>query len=328
MENPSKRPTLKELAKAAGVSLASASYAVNGTGSVSPKTRAHVLKTAEEIGYQPNQLARAMKTGRSQVLGLILPDLTNPFFPNLALSIIQNARQHGYDVLLNDADGSQGREPHAIELMTHRGVDGIIWFPTVEYDVNLSLLRSPPIVILDRNFPSFDLILADYRQGGRLAAKHLIDLGHQRIGIVSGPRVAWSANERALAAEDYVKSHAELIWHVENDYSTDIESQVEQVLNEDVTAIIVGSDIIAVGLIRSLRRKGLRVPEDISVIGFDDIPWAELNTPTLSTIEMPIEDMAHAAVETVLKRIEDPDGKRYRIVFDVDLIQRESTSAI
>lgn len=323
---PGRRATLKEVAKAAGVSVASASYAINGTGSVGEQTREHVLAVAEKLGYRPNQNAKAMKTGRTGTIGLVLPDLTNPFFPALAQAVIQAARGHGYSVLLTDTEGEPEAERHAIDLLAGRGVDGLVWFPIADDGTLPPLADNIPAVVLDRALPGYDVIQADYVEGGRLAAEHLLSLGHRRIGVISGPHAASSARTRADAAVETIRRQGELAWHVPNAFALDLEPAVMAALDSDTaTAVIAGADLIAIGTVRHLQARGLSVPADVSVMGFDDIPWAQLNNPPLSTIEMPVEEMAVEAVETLLHRIAHRGEARRRVVFNVALVARGST---
>ncbi|MFY8093804.1 MAG: LacI family DNA-binding transcriptional regulator [Niveispirillum sp.] len=323
---PGHRATLKEVAKAAGVSVASASYAINGTGSVGEQTREHVLAVAARLGYRPNQNAKAMKTGRTGTIGLVLPDLTNPFFPALAQAVIQAARGHGYSVLLTDTEGEPEAERHAIDLLAGRGVDGLIWFPIADDRSLPPLADNIPAVVLDRALAGYDVIQADYAEGGRLAAEHLLSLGHRRIGVISGPHAASSARARAEAAIDAIRREGQLAWHVHNAFALDLEPAVTVALESNTaTAVIAGADLIAIGAVRHLQARGLSVPGDVSVMGFDDIPWAQLNNPPLSTIEMPVEEMAVEAVETLLHRIAHRGEARRRVVFNVALVARGST---
>ena len=320
-----RRATLKEVAKAAGVSLASASYAINGAGSVGEATREHILKVAAQLGYRPNQSAKAMKTGRTGAIGLIVPDLTNPFFPSLAQVVIQAARTAGYSVFLTDTEGSPEAEQQAVGLMVDHGVDGVIWFPIADDSPVGRLIEGVPTVVLDRNLPAYDVIQADYADGGRLAAEHLIAAGHTNIGVISGPYAASSARQRAEGAIATVRDKANLTWHVHNAFSLDLEPAVAAALEtRTATAVIAGADLIAIGAMRHIRSMGLSVPDDVSVIGFDDIPWAQLHTPALTTIDMPVEDMAVAAVETLVRRIAHRGEPRRRVVFNVELVARES----
>lgn len=328
-EDPPRRATLKEVAKAAGVSLASASYAINGAGSVGEATREHILKVAAELGYRPNQSAKAMKTGKTGAIGLILPDLTNPFFPSLAQVVIQAARAHGYSVFLTDTEGSAEEEQRAVNLLVDHGVDGVIWFPIADDGPVGRLIEGVPTVVLDRNLPGYDVIQADYADGGRLAAEHLLAAGHMNIGVISGPHAASSARQRAEAAISTVRERGNLVWHVHNAYSLDLEPEVAQALERrTATAVITGADLIAIGAMRHIRGMGLSVPDDVSVIGFDDIPWAQLHTPALTTIDMPVEDMAAAAVEALIRRMSARGEPRRRVVFNVELISRDSVRVL
>lgn len=326
---PGHRATLKEVAKEAGVSVASASYAINGTGSVGEQTREHVLAVAARLGYRPNQNAKAMKTGRTGTIGLVLPDLTNPFFPALAQAVIQAARGHGYSVLLTDTEGEHEAERHAIDLLAGRGVDGLVWFPIADDGTLPPLADSIPAVVLDRALPGYDVIQADYAEGGRLAAEHLLSLGHRRIGVISGPHAASSARTRADAALEAVRRQGQIAWHVHNAFALDLEPAVTAALDGGTaTAVIAGADLIAIGAIRHLQGRGLSVPGDVSVMGFDDIPWALLNSPPMSTIEMPVEEMAVEAVQTLLHRIAHRGEVLRRVVFNVSLVVRGSTGPV
>lgn len=320
-----KRPTLKDVAQAAGVSLATVSYALNNRGSVGQPTREHVLKIAGELGYMPNLSAKATRTGRSGAIGLILPDLTNPFFPSLAQIIIQTARNDGYSVLLTNTEGAPDAERQAALQLIERGVDGVIWFPIADVDTAGAVLGEIPTVVVDRSIPGYDMVHADYEEGGRLAAKYLIGKGHRRIGVIASPQVVLNCRQRSDGALAYIERYAELAWLVESEFTVDLDPEVVKAVTEGgATAIVAGADLIAIGAIRALRAAGKRVPEDVSVIGFDDIPWAQLNYPPLSSIAMPIEEMGEEAVAMLLRRIASPDDARRRVVFNVGLVERES----
>lgn len=324
-----KRVTLKEVANAAGVSLASASYAVNRNGSLGDESRAHILRISEELGYRQNMSAKATRTGKTGTIGLVIPDLTNPFFPNLAQSVVQRARQHGYSVFVTDTEGDEELEKQAIQVLSERGVDGIVWFPIRDVNTAGSLIADIPTMVVDRTLAGLESIQADYAGGGRLAVSHLIELGHRRIGVVCGPMETASMRERCEAAIVHIKAHAELAFTVENAFSTDLDSSVINAIDQkDATAVFVGADLIALGVMRHVQSTGRRIPDDLSVVGFDDIPWAQMCAPTLTTIEMPIEDMASEAVEGLLRRIESHADLRRRIILDVYLVERGSSAAI
>lgn len=320
-----KRPTLKEVARAAGVSLASASYAVNGTGSLGEATREHVLRIASKLGYRQNLNARAMRTGSTRALGLVLPDLNNPFFPALAQSVIQTARNYGYSVFVTDTEGSEELEAQSVRLLVEHGVDGIVWFPIGDKNTAGSLIEDVPTVVIDRSVSGIESIQADYTAGGRLAAEHLVNAGHRSIGVISGPTDILSMRERCNAAVSFIKQHAELAFQVTNGFSIDLEPKVKDAIkSRAATAVFVGADLIALGVMQYARAIGILVPEKLSIIGFDDIPWAQISQPPLTTVEIPVGDMAAEAVEAVLRKARDQGEPRRKIVFDMSLVERAS----
>lgn len=324
-----KRATLKDVAKAAGVSLASASYAVNKTGSLGEDTRTHILKIAEELGYRQNLSARATRTGRTGAIGFVVPDMTNPFFPSLAQSVVQRARQNGYSVFVTDSEGDPDQEIEVIRQLIGRGVDGIVWFPVNDENRLAKINADLPIIVIDRTISGFECVQADYADGGRLAAEHLLALGHQKIGVVAGPLDVKSMRDRCQSAEDIIKTKGQLAFSVENAFATELEKSVaDALISKKATAVFCGSDLIAIGVLRFARSAGLAVPGDLSIVGFDDIPWAEYCTPTLTTVEMPVDEMAAEAVDALLRKIDGESDSNRRVVFNVNLIVRESSGQV
>jgi LacI family transcriptional regulator len=303
----SRRPTLKDLAREAGVSLASASYAVNGNGSVGEQTRAHILAVAQRIGYRQNSAARAMKTGRSGTLALLVPDLANPFFPALAQAVFRAARGAGYTMFLIDTEGNEALEQAALAKAVDLGVDGIAWFPIRDKDTSDGVLARTPVVVLDRTVSGYAAIAVDYLDAGRIAARHLLDAGHRRIGIISGPTDIASMRDRCDSAEALIRAEGALAFRVANAFSTDLEPHAQAALTGGgATAVFAAADVIAIGSLRHAQASGLRVPEDISILGFDDIPLAEQSVPPLSTIELPVEDIAQRTIAELAEQINRP----------------------
>ena len=302
--SPTRRPTLKDLAREAGVSLASASYAVNGNGSVGEQTRAHLLAVAQRIGYRQNVAARAMKTGRSGTLALVLPDLTNPFFPALAQAVFRAARARGHAMFLIDTEGNEALEAAALAKVTDLGVDGVVWFPIRDKDTSQGVLSRTPVVVLDRTIPGYATVGIDYVDAGRIAARHLLDAGHRRIGIMSGPTDIASMRDRCDGAERLIRAEGELAFRTSNAFSVDIEPQGQAALDRGgATAVFAAADVIAIGALRHVQSGGRRVPDDLSILGFDDIPLAEQCLPALTTIELPAEEMAERALELLEHQI-------------------------
>ncbi|MFC4256806.1 LacI family DNA-binding transcriptional regulator [Croceibacterium xixiisoli] len=325
-----KRPTLKDLAREAGVSLASASYAVNGTGSVGEQTRAHILEVAQRIGYRQNLAARVMKTGRSGNLALVLPDLTNPFFPTLAQALFRSARARGYGMFLIDTEGNEELEHSALSRVSDIGVDGLVWFPIRDKDTSQGVLKHMPAVVLDRTVPGFAAVGVDYHDAGRLAARHLLDMGHRRIGIISGPGDVASMRDRCDGAQALIAAEGELAFRVENAFSVDLEPPViDALLHSDATAIFAAADVIAIGVLRHAQARGLQIPRDLSVLGFDDIPLADQQIPPLSTIELPVETIATTAVEALLAQLEADGPKTLPAMplVTTNLVERRTVAA-
>jgi LacI family transcriptional regulator len=324
---PRRRVTLKDVAMASDVSLASASYAVNGTGSLGEGVRARILKIAEDLGYRQNLSARAMRTGKTGAIGLVVPDFNNPFFTSLAQAVMRQARQAGYCVIVIDTEESEALEREAFKRLIDRGVDGVVWFPVRDVNTVEAQIRSLPAVLIDRYIDGLEAVRADYFGGGKQAAKHLLGLGHKDIGIITGPMHLKSQQERIAGAKAaFEASGVKPAFCVSNAFAIDLDAHVaEAVLSRKATAIYVGTDLIALGVLKCAQTHGLRVPEDLSVIGFGDIPWAQWSNPPLTTVELPIEDMASEAFTHLLKRI-DATGDSLPGVFDTRLILRASTS--
>lgn len=321
--------TLKQVAEAAGVSLATASYSLSNGGSVGQETRERVKAVAERLGYRPNLHAKAMRTGRSGAVGLVLPDLTNPFFPQLAQSVIVSARAAGYEVLLIDTMGSKAAELQSIDSLVRGGVDGLIWFPIDDTTPPGLSLRALPTVVLDRSLEGLDSVVADFESGGRLAAELLLSAGHRRIGIVAGPSTVLGARQRAQGARQAMQATGSLLWEVEAAFSADLDAHVTAHLaRRDVTALVAASDLVAIGLIKALQRLGVRVPQDVSVVGFDNIPWCDWCSPPLTTIDIPVTEMGAEAVQLLVRRMGAPDEPRRRVVFEVQAVQRQSVASL
>jgi LacI family transcriptional regulator len=326
-----RRPTLKDLAREAGVSLASASYAVNGNGSVGEQTRIHILEVAQRIGYRQNVAARAMKTGRTAALALIVPDLTNPFFPSLAQAIFRAARASGYATFLIDTEGNEVLEQAALAKAVDLGLDGIVWFPIRDKDTSNGVLTRTPVVVLDRTVPGYATVGVDYVEAGRIAVRHLLDAGHRRIGIITGPTDIASMRDRCDGAEALIRAEGKLAFRVGNAFSSDLEPEARAALDAgEATAVFAAADVIAIGAVRWIQAKGLRVPEDMSIVGFDDIPQAEQCLPALSTIELPVEDMAERAIAMLVAQIALPHDLALPMAAAVPtrLVLRASTTVL
>lgn len=323
-----KTATLKDLAREAGVSLTSASYAINGTGSVGPKTRAHILEVAERIGFRLNLNAKAMKSGRSGMLALIVPDLGNPFFAALVQAVFREARGAGYQIYMMNTEGSEALEAEALATAAGLRVDGVLWFSIRDKDTSAGVLSRTPAVVLDRTIDGYDMVTVDYVAAGRLAGQHLWDHGHRRIGIIAGPLDIAAMRDRCTGVESVFAGRGEIVFNLENAFSLDLEPSVKAALaKRQVTAVFAGADLIAIGAMRHVQALGLSVPRDLSILGFDDIDLSALTQPALTTVELPIEDMAREAVVTLVSRIGAREGDTQHLMLGTRIVDRESVGA-
>ena len=322
-DSPLKRATLKDVARTADVSLASASYALNGTGSLGDAVRAHILKVADELGYRRNLSARAMRTGRTGAIGLVVPDFANPFFTALAQFVMRTARTAGYCVFVTDTENSEALEREAFHRMIDRGVDGVVWFPIRDVNTVEAESKRVPTLLLDRSIAGLPSIQADYAGGGRQAAEHLMALGHDRIGLVTGPMDVASMRARVEGARDMLGER--VVFEVASAFSMELDPAAQAaVASRRATAVFAGTDLIAMGVVRAAQTAGIGIPDELSVVGFGDVAWAQMTQPPLTSIEMPLEDMANEAVEALLRRIDGVSGD-VDMIFDTRLIVRAST---
>lgn len=298
---------IEAVARRANVSTATVSRTINGSDKVSPKTAALVMKAVEDLNFYPNTNARALGTGRSNMFGLIISDITNPFFPELVKAFEDIAVEHGQEVLVANTNYDQIRMEHCVGRMLQRKVDGVA-IMTSEMDENLLRFftnRGIPMVFLDNEMPSqgISTIHVDYTAGIDRAVQHLTDLGHRDIAFISGPVKLASARTRANAFQTSMASHRlEVLrsWLQEGDHRVEGgRDAMERILAASPlpTAVIASNDLMAIGAMGAIHERGLQVPEDISVIGCDDIQLSAFTQPALTTIHLPRALIATQAFE-------------------------------
>jgi LacI family transcriptional regulator len=323
------RPTLQDVARKAGVSAATVSYVLNDTGSVGADVQKLVRDAAKSIRYRVNRAARATRTGQTHSIGLILPDLNNPFFPEMAHVVQAAARHAGYAVFLVDSEGDTEIERTGAEDLIGRGVEGIVWFPASERDTLAEFRDDVPIVVVDRPLPDYDTVSSDYDAGGVALAEHVIASGHKRIGMVVGPQSLSSAEQRRGGFVRTVGKSGTIVWEVENDFSIKLSDETRHQLDDDsVTVIVCGNDLIAIGVMRALHEMGRRVPGDVSVAGFDDIPWAGYSIPGLATVRQPFGALGKQAADLLIRRISGDDSPLMSLKLGMRLVPRGSLAQI
>jgi LacI family transcriptional regulator len=320
--------TVKDVAAAVGVSVATVSNVLNDRPNVGESTRRKVMEVARQLGYRPNRAAQAMRTGRTRAIGLVLPDLTNPFFPELAQAVENKARSLGLLVCLIDSQGSLHSESNGCSLLLQHAVDGIIWCPLgPRLPASLKKL-SAPIVLIDRPRPGYAVVHSNYEMGGRLLAQYALRMGHTRVGLLSGPQNLESARQRREGFVKAFPNDIEIAWEVSVPFDGVLTAEAIELLvhRRKATLVVAGNDLIAISAIRSLGERGVVVPRDVSVTGFDNIRWTDVVTPRLTTIAQPVGAIGARAVQMMLDKIEGKKVDAARAIFDVELIERDSVA--
>lgn len=337
--NPRRAATRSDVARRARVSVATVSYVVNdGPRPVAPSTRERVLRAIRALEYRPSEVARSLRLQRTRTIGLVLPDTANPFFATLAKGTDDAAFAHGYSLLLCHSGYLASREQAYIEVMVGKGVDGVIY---IQGDPDATALhqllrRRIPSVAVDREIRNavIDRVVVDNFGGSLAAARHLVGLGHRRIACIARPVPLSNAAERirgyqAALAEAGIPTPAGYLIPGGPGYEEGRRAMGELVrLTSRPTAVLAYPDVVAIGAIRGALEAGLRVPEDISIVGFDDIPQAAYLRPALTTVAVPIREMGERAVAVLLSRIEgrERDEPPQRVVLPTALVVRESTA--
>lgn len=318
--------TVKDIAAAVGVSVATVSNVLNGRPNVGRATRERVLRIAQQMDYRPNRAAQAMRTGRTRAIGLVLPDLTNPFFPELAQAVENTARSLGLLVCLVDSQSRPEGEADGFSLLLQHAVDGIIWCPLGSRVPAQMKNPARPVVLIDRPRAGYAVVHSNYLMGGRLLAEYATRMGHRRVGLLSGPQHIESARQRRDGFVKALPQGSEIAWEVCVGFDGVLTEEACRALKQRrrATLIVAGNDLIAIGAIRRLAELGVRVPEEVSVTGFDNIRWTDLLTPRLTTIAQPVGAIGARAVELVQERMSGGKIDKQRTVFDVELVERDS----
>ncbi len=318
------RVRIKDVAQAAGVSSATVSYVMNGLGKVTPEVETKVRKVAADLGYFPNRTAMALKTGRHRVIGCLLPTLVSPIFPQIAQAAQAHAEALGFATLLIDTGDQPRRERDALRRLADFGVDGAI--AVLDSSTGHPLPKFP-VVTLDAPFPGCDVVQADHFAGGHLMAEAAARMGHRRIGLLSGaPAIASSRARRAGLLEGAQRHGLDLRWEREVPLSVDLTPAARTALaGHEVSLVACVNDMVAIGALSAARDLGLRVPDDLSVIGFDDIAMASWPLIGLTTVRQPLLDLARGAVDLLLRRIEAPERPLTSLVLPVGLVERATT---
>ncbi len=325
---------MQDVAERAGVSVSTVSHVINGTRYVSPELTERVRAAMAELHFQPNAVARSLRRKETLTLGMIVPDNANPFFAMLAHAVENACYQRGYSLILTNSGGDVTRELANINVLLGKQVDGLILAAVGLGSRDLQqVLRSAPVVVVDRNLPGVevDALLVDNLGGGHQAARHLIELGHRRIGCITGPSTTTPSADRvtgyrAALTEANIPVDETLIARGDFQFAGGYAgAQTLLALPEPPTAIFACNDLMAMGAIAAAAERGLRVPADLSIVGFDDSTLAAYTTPALTTIAQPIAEIGQLATEMVIRRSQQPDMARQRRILSTRLVVRQST---
>jgi DNA-binding LacI/PurR family transcriptional regulator len=331
------RPTIYDVARLAGVSTATVSRALNGTGQIAPATRATIEAAVEQLGYRPNTIARSLVTKSTQTIALLLPDITNPFYAALVSGIQQTALAQGWTMLLCTTESDAEREELYLRVLRAKQVDGALVDGLVLPPDRIARFVEDgfPIVCLDRDIDSrsIPLVQVDNRLGGRIATRHLVDLGHARIAHVTGAGELGISDERLAGYRDALTEAGlpvdfQLV--EEGRFTDDGGHDAARRLLErqpDLTAIFAANDLSALGVMNAVAEAGRRVPDDVSVVGFDDLHLSAYTSPPLTTIRQPAVEIATLATEILIGLTRGQQAERMRHLLEPELVVRASTRA-
>jgi LacI family transcriptional regulator len=327
--------TIREVAESAGVSYATVSHVINNTRLVSPETRERVLAAMDALNYRPNALARSLRQGKTNTLGLVLPDSANPFFAEISRSIEDEAFKRGYSVFLCNTERDTQRELFYVDVLSNRQVDGIIFVAAGDQADSLDFLlhRNMPVVMIDRNLSNVevDAVLTDNQLGGYLATRHLLELGHTQIACIAGPSSITPSAERIIgyrrALEEAGISYDETLvlrgdYHAQS--GMDITNSILS-MHPRPTAIFALNDLMALGALRAAAEAGCSVPEDLAVVGYDDLEIAHFTNPPLTTIAQPKKAIGVQAINLLVGRMSQKNRPPSRVILPPELIVRRST---
>jgi len=322
-------PSIREVAKLAQVSPATVSRVINGTAKVDDEKRKRVLNVISETGFVPNEVARSLFKKSAKIIGLILPSIENPFFTQMASVIEQTADEAGYRLVLCNTNDQPEKERAAFSMLTSMNADGIILTTNNEETYEWMRHCPIPVVITDRSIETESwagYVHSDHYEGGRLAAQHLIDCGCQNIVCIKGPMEISSARDRYEGYRKVCKEYGVREQTIDCTYDFETGLRVTESLLAQyphVDGIIACNDMVAISVYKILKSKGFRVPEDVQLIGYDDIRLAALMTPELTTIAQPIEKIGRKAAELIIHNEGGHNQKEF--IFETKLIQRSTT---
>ena len=325
--------TIHDVAKKAGVSVMTVSRTLNSPGKVSPKTRRKIFRVMEMLGYEPNQIARSLVKSKTHTLGIIMPDIKNTFFNSWFREVEQVARSVGYNLVLSNTDENAEHELQSVRLMLGQRVDGIVLVPHARESV-LPIQRSQrPFVLVDRIFDNIeaDAVSTDHYAGAFAATDYLTGLGHRAIAVLRGPGILYPDVERYRGFADAMKKRklpidTGLVRNCEFEEALAYQATKDLVTwTPTPTAIFSFNSLMTIGVIKALRELRLKIPDDISIVTYDEIPGHSIFTPSITYVQQPIDILGREATRIILQRIEHAGKKEFaQILLPPTLVMGES----
>jgi DNA-binding LacI/PurR family transcriptional regulator len=330
---------LKDVARAAGVSAATVSRVLAGSALVSEETRARVQQAVSALGYKPNRVAQRLRstTGHASLIGLIVPDIQNPFFAEMVRGVERVAERQGYMVFIGNSDEDAVRERRLLDLMRAESVAGIILPASSDIAQAVTELAAGglPIVCVDRRVPrvALDTVIADNVHGARMAVDHLLRIGHRRVGYVGGRPELSTSRERLQGYQQALEEHgvpfdASLVREGDSRQAGGRQMTADLLrLPQPPTALLVGNNLMTLGALETIHLMGLRIPDDVAIVGYDDIPWALAFHPPLTAVRQPADEIGQRAAELLLQRIDNPKRSTSIVMLQPELVVRQSCGA-
>jgi DNA-binding LacI/PurR family transcriptional regulator len=329
--------TIREVAERAGVSVATVSRVFSGGTRVTENVSRRVREAARQLNYQPNRVARNLRVRQTQTVGLIVPDIENPFYTSVIGGIEEVLQASEYSLLLANSNENPKREQANARTLQAEGVAGIIFTPSGPDTAIYERLAAAgiPLVAVSRTPESMqiDAVCVANREGARTAIEHLIGLGHRRIAMISGPPWISTARDRLLGYEEALAAHGiasdrELVQYADFRQHGGYNSMRTLLsLQPQPTAVFVGSNLMTLGALQAIHERGLEIPRDIAVVGFDDMPWAVSLNPPLTAVAQPAYEVGETAARLLLERLRQPDRPPRKIVLETTLTVRRSCGA-
>ncbi|MEO2213212.1 LacI family DNA-binding transcriptional regulator [Paenibacillus amylolyticus] len=323
--------TIKDVAQLAGVSVATVSRVINDRGYVHADTRKKVEDAVKALNFSPNEVARSLYKRKSKLIGLLLPDIANPYFPQLARGVEDRMQEQDYRLIFGNSDEDERKEQDYIQTFIQNNVVGVISSTNYPHSSIYEKLKIP-VVFLDRTSLDRPSVYADGREGGRLAAREIIKRGSRRITVMQGPSQIRPAQDRFEGAIEIIRD-AGLDYQVIQTTSFSINEAgvwAEELFRKyaDTDGVIASNDIAAMAVLHEAARIGRKVPDDVQVIGFDDIPMSSLLSPALSTIHQPAYEMGREAAGLLIQLVEQAAIENKNIQLPVSFIERGTTRKV